>query len=272
MLGKKKPTRKNRYKKPAKQKRRRLLGGLAMAIKLISLMAIMLATSALFMVGYAAVTQTKYFRTKAIDIQGQSRLSEEVILAQAGLQQGDNLLAVNLRLVRKRLMAHPWISEARVAREIPGTIKISLSEHQPLAVVDLGRKFLINEDGRIFKEYDADDPQGFPLVTGIAYADISLGDDDLTPAMQKVVAVLKMSQKRKSILPYDEIRKLHMDAEMGVTLSVWKDARQVKLGLSQFEHKYKRLEKLLPHLKYNQNWEGFRAIDANNPDRIVVQL
>jgi cell division protein FtsQ len=270
-LGKKKTTRRNRYKKPAKQKRRRLLGGLVLGVKLFSLMTIMLATSALFMVGYAAVTQTKYFRTKAIDIRGQSRLSEEAILVQAGLQQGDNLLAVNLRLVRKRLLAHPWIFEARVAREIPETIRITIFEHNPLAVVDLGRKFLINDNGRIFKEYDADDPQGFPLVTGIAYADISLGDDDLTPAMRTVVDLLKMSQKR-SVLPYTEIRKLHMDAEMGVTLSVWKDERKVKLGLSQFAYKYKRLEKLLPHLKYNPTWEGFQAIDANNPDRIVVQL
>jgi cell division protein FtsQ len=271
-LGKKKPTRKNRYKKPAKQKRRRLLSGLAMGVKLVSLMAIMLAISALFMVGYAAVTQTKYFRTKTIDIQGKSRLSEKAILDQAGLQQGNNLLAVNLRLVRKRLLAHPWISQARVAREIPETIRIIITEHQPLAVLDLGRKFLINKNGRIFKENGPKDPHGLPLVTGIAYVDISLGDDDLTPVMQTVVDVLKMSQKRKSILPYAQIRGLHMDAEMGVTLSVWKDERQIKLGLSQFEYKYQRLEKLLPHLKYNPNWEGFHTIDVHNPDRIIVQL
>lgn len=254
------------------QKRRRFWGRLAMGFKLISLMAILLAVSALFIAGYAAVTQTHYFRTHVIQIQGQSRLSEKMILTQAGIRQGDNLLAVNLRLVRKRLLAQPWISAARVAREIPDTIRIVITEHEPLAVVDLGRKFLINHHGRIFKENAPGDPQNLPLITGIGYGDISLGDDALTPVMRTVVDVLQMSKERKSVIPYVEIRELHMDAQMGVTLSVWKDERRIKLGTSRFEYKYKRLKKLLPHLKYNQNWKAFRAIDAINPDRIVVQL
>jgi cell division protein FtsQ len=271
-LGKKKPARKNRYKKRVEQKRRRVMGRLAAGAKLISLILILLAASALFMVGYAAVTQTNYFRTHAIEIQGQSRLSKNEILEQAGIKRGDNLLAVNLRVVRKRLLAHPWISKARVAREIPETIRIVVSEHKPLAVVDLGRKFLINRQGRIFKENGQKDPKGLPLVTGIAYADISLGDDALTPAMQTVVEVLQMSQKKESIVPYVEIRKLHMDTQMGITLNVWKQEREIKLGVTRFEYKFQRLKKLLPHLKYNNKWEGFRAIDVNNPDRIVVQL
>ncbi len=271
-MGKKKPVRKNRYKKRVEQKRRRFLGRLVVGVKLISLICITLAASALFMVGYAAVTQTNYFRTDSIEIEGRSRLSRSDILEQAGIKRGDNLLAVNLRLVRKRLLAHPWISQVRVAREIPETIRIVISEHKPLAVVDLGRKFLINRKGRIFKEYGKNDPKGLPLVTGIAYADISLGDDALTEAMRTVVEVLHMSQKKKSIIPYVEIRKLNMDTQMGVTLRVWKEEREIKLGLSRFEYKYQRLKKLLPHLRYNKNWAGFRAIDVNNPDRIVVQL
>lgn len=272
MLGKNKPTRKNRYKKRTRQNRKRLLGRLLVGVKLVSLMAIILAASALFMAGYAAVTQTGYFRTQSIQITGQSRLSEAEILAQAGIKPGDNLLAVNLRLVRKRLLAHPWIASARVAREIPQTIRIVVGEHHPLAVLDLGRKFMINRKGRIFKEYGPRDTRGLPLVTGIAYADISLGDDLITPAMQAVVEVLQMSRSGKSPIPYDQIRKLHMDAEMGVSLSVWKEERQIKLGLSRFEYKYERLKKLLPHLRYNRKWQGFHAIDVNNPDRIVVQL
>ncbi|MGD8845708.1 MAG: FtsQ-type POTRA domain-containing protein [Desulfobacteraceae bacterium] len=271
-MGKKKPARKNRYKKRAKKKQRRMAGRLAAGFKLISLIVILLAVSALFVVGYAAVTQTNYFSTHAIEIQGQVRLSENEILEQAGIKHGDNILAINLRLVRKRLLAHPWISKARVAREIPETIQIVISEHKPLAVVDLERKFLINRQGRIFKENGRKDPKGLPLVTGIAYADVSLGDDDLTPVMQTVVQVLRMSQKKESIIPYVEIRKLHMDAQMGVTLNVWKQERKIKLGVSRFEYKFQKLKKLMPYLKYNDNWKGFHAIDVNNPDRIVVQL
>lgn len=272
MLAKKKTVRKNRYKKRVAQKRRRFTGRLVVGVRLFLLISGMLAASALFIMGYAAVTRTHYFRTDEIEINGIVRLPGNEILRQAGINHGDNLLAVNLRLVRKRLLAHPWISEVRVAREIPKTIRIFVSEHKPLAVVDLGRKFLVNHQGRIFKEKGKNDPKGLPVVTGIAYADISLGDDPLTEEMRTVVEVLQMSKKKNSIIPYEEIRRLHMDQQMGITLKVWKKQCEIKLGLSRFDYKYQRLGKLLPHLKYNKKWNRFRAIDVNNPDRIVAQL
>lgn len=248
------------------------MGRFLAGAKLCSLVFVLLAASLLFIVGYTAVTRTKHFQTQSIRIQGQSRLQQKEILNQAGIKPGDNLLAVNLRLVRKRLLAHPWIAAAQVAREIPETIRIVIAEHNPLAVVDLGRKFLINQNGRIFKEYGPDDPRDLPTVTGVAYADISLGDDTLTPAMKAVVEVLQMSKSKKSAIPYAQIRGVHLDTEMGITLRVWKDERRIKLGLSRFDDKYKRLKRLLPHLRYNRKWRGFHTIDVNNPDRIVVQL
>jgi len=241
-------------------------------LKLAALIAALLAFSALFMVGYAAVTHTDYFRTEAIKVSGLSRLTEAAILAQAKIRRGDNLLALNLGLIRKRLLAHPWIATARVAREIPGTICIEITEHQALAVLDLGRRFLINTNGRVFKEHASDDPQALPLVTGLAYADISLGEDALSPAVAALVQVLQISQARSSAIPYAQIREVKVDSQMGVSLTVWEDQRRIKLGFDQFESKYKRIKELLPHLRHSAKWQGFETIDANNPDRIVVQL
>jgi cell division protein FtsQ len=272
LLGKKKPTRKNRLKKNIQKKRNRLVHRLLTGAKLLALMGVILAVSALFMAGYAAVTSTAYFSTQSIAIEGQSRLSRQVILSQAAIREGDNLLAVNLKLVRKRLLAHPWIAAARVAREIPETISIAVTEHAPLAVLDLGRKFLLNTHGRIFKEYGPDDPGNLPLVTGIAYGDISLGDDALGPNMAAVLKVIQVSKAKKSALPYDRIKEIHMDAEMGITLYVWDNRRTVKLGLDGYAAKYERIRQLLPYLRQDKRWRTFTAIDANNPDRIVVQL
>jgi cell division protein FtsQ len=272
LLEKKKQTRKNRYKKDSRKKRQRILGRLAVGVKLFTVVALMMGFSALFMAGYAAVTRTDYFRADAIKVQGLSRLTKDAVLAQAQIQKGDNLLALNLSLVRKRLLAHPWIAAAYVAREIPGTIRIEITEHQPLAVLDLGRKFLIDTHGRIFKEYNPDDPQDIPLVTGMAYWDISLGDDALSPVMAAVVEVLQISRTRKSPIAYAQIRHVHVDPELGVSLRAWDDQRLIKLGFANFGNKYRSIGKLLPYLKHSTQWSRFESIDANNPDRIVVQI
>jgi cell division protein FtsQ len=268
----KKPARKNRYKKSVKQRQRKWTGRLAAGIKLMSLIAVLLAASALFMVGYAAVTQSEYFRARTISVNGYSRLSQETVLAQAQLSPGDNLLAVNLRLVRKRLLAHPWIAEACVSREIPETIHIYIEEHACMAIVDLGRRFLLNGNGKIFKEYEAKDPSELPVVTGITYSDISLGDDAQGPAMTHVLDVLRISRIKGSIIPYKEIREVHWDPEMGISLTIWDDKRTIKLGVGRFEVKYSRMEQLLPRLKQNPDWRNFSMLDLNNPNRVVMRL
>jgi cell division protein FtsQ len=231
-----------------------------------------LAASALFMAGYAAVTQSDYFRAKTISVSGHSRLSQETVLSQAQVSPGDNLLAVNLRLVRQRLLAHPWIAEARVSREIPEIIHIYIEEHACMAIVDLGRRFLLNRSGRIFKEHERKDPRNLPVVTGITYSDLSLGDDAKSPAMSHVLEVLRISLVKGSIFPYKEIRQVHWDPEMGISLTIWNDKRTIKLGVGKFEVKYNRLEQLLPRLRRNPNWQNFSILDLNNPDRVVLRL
>jgi cell division protein FtsQ len=271
-LAKKKQIRKNRFKKDHGKARQKIVGRFMVGLKLIALIAVLMGFSALFMVGYAAVTHTDYFRIEAIKVSGLSRLTEAAILTQAKIRTGDNLLAVNLGLVCKRLLAHPWIATARVAREIPGTIRIEITENQALAVLDLGRKFLINTNGRVFKERSPDDPQKLPLVSGITYADMSLGEDALSPAMTAVVQVLQTSQAQNSAIPYAQIQEVSMDPGMGIALTAWPDQRRIKLGFAPFESKYQRIKQLLPYLRHSSTWQGFDAIDANNPDRIVVQL
>lgn len=267
-----KKTRKNRYKKKPRAKEGRMLQRLVMGLKLFALVLLLLTVSALFMAGYAAVTQSEYFRTERIDVTGQSRLTKDELISQTGIAPGANLLAVNLSLVRKRLLAHPWISGARVAREIPATLRIHVTEHQAVAVVDLGRKFLLNAQGRIFKEYSDHDPTDLPLVSGIDYADISLGDDALGPALTAVLEALEISRKGKGALPYAAVERLHYDPELGISLRDRRNGADIRLGLGDYQKKYDRLETLVSRLSRDSRWQSFISIDLNNPDRAVVRF
>lgn len=270
MSGRSAKHRKNRYRKNTALTKRWSLPRLAVALKLGGLVIVLLAVSALFMAGYAAVTQSDYFRIEAVKVHGNHRLSAAAVISQAMLMPGENVLAVNLPLTRKRLLAHPWIASASVEREIPGTLHLNIGEHQPLAVVDLGRKFLINDRGRIFKELTEDDPSQLPVITGIAYPDISLGEDALGPAMQAVMFLLKTSRRQKDPPVYGNLARIHYDAELGLSLTTRKDKRTINLGKGRFKEKYTCLGKLLPYLNRDKQWREFKTIDLSNPDRIVV--
>lgn len=285
MLGKAKKhkPRQNRYKKTKTPQRKSgpgLMRRLAVVLKLGGLMAVLLALSAVFMLAYAAVTQSDYFRTESIVVEGLSRLSRQTVIARAGLEPGDNLLAINLHLVRKRLLSHPWIADAQVSREIPETLSIYIKEHKPLAVVDMGRRFLLNTRGRIFKELGDEEILRLPVIKGIHYSDISLGEDDLSPVMQSIMQVLDLVRSPESVFGPTQVGCLEYDHELGITLISREHGREhgrehqraYRLGFEPFKTKFSRLAELVPRLNKEKQWRRYKAVDVNNPDRIVVQL
>ena len=134
----------------------------------------LIATSCFFILIHDVITQCDYFKAESLKIEGMQRLTTKQIIRQARVRKGMNVLAVNLTAVRKRLIAHPWIAAAEVRREIPSGLAIRIKEHVPLAIVNLDRKYLINEQGQIFKEWTASDPDMLPLISGMQSADFSV--------------------------------------------------------------------------------------------------
>ncbi|MEE8399925.1 MAG: FtsQ-type POTRA domain-containing protein, partial [Desulfobacterales bacterium] len=151
MSGRKR-VRKNSFKEP-KQKRRakiswQILVGLKLSVAAVSI----LLLSSTFILGYDFLTQLDYFKTDRIEVEGIKQLTREAVIDQAQITRGVNILSINLATTRKRLLAHPLIAEAGVRRAFPSRIRLSIREHEPLAILDLGRQFLINTQGNVYKE------------------------------------------------------------------------------------------------------------------------
>ena len=280
MFGRKK-TRKN-YRKSQKAKRKfQFVSSIILGFKLIGAAALVVAVSGLFILVHDILTQCDFFRINRLTIEGAQRLTKKEIARQADVGMGDNILAVNLSLARKRLLAHPWIAEAGVSREIPSGLSIRIKEHTPLAVVDVGQKFLINHQGKIFKAWDASDPADIPVVSGLNVLDLPpvFGvsgiskeeiDREQTTPFKAVMQVLKLGRQQGSILPNRTIRQILVDRQIGLTLYAFDRVKTINLGYDDYDGKYNMLESLFSYLKRQRSVSDFDRIDLNNLDRVVV--
>ncbi|MDJ0781691.1 MAG: FtsQ-type POTRA domain-containing protein [Desulfosarcinaceae bacterium] len=261
-----KRTRKNRYKKRPRSGRagagaRRLL---TLAITLLGVT----AYSLLLIVAYGLLTQSRYYRAKHLPVSGNQRLSANAIMTQAGLNPGVQILDLNLSVVHRRLLAHPWIAEARVAREIPDTLRVWVREHRPLAVMDmqLGRRYLLNAAGRLFKTWDATDPQDLPVVTGLAYRDLPVAQSGGSAPFQAVMALLTGTGAWEDL----SLTRIEADAEIGLTLVVAGSDQRIRMGYGQYPQKLTRLTALKTRLKAGNHLHDFASIDVSDLERIVV--
>lgn len=255
-----------RIKKAGGRKIPSVVTGLKFVAGVLGLMA--LSLSFIFM--HDVVTQCDFFRAKKITVTGLHRLSEKQVLQQARIEANANILSVNLDLTRKRLLRHPWIAEARVTRELPDTISITIREQEPLAVLDLGGKFIINTDGEVFKAWEQKDSNDLPLVTGLAFSDIRLPMDKGSSAFESLMSALQLGQVDGGVMPNKRVRRIHVDQDLGLTLYAFDEKTVVKLGYRDFPEKLQRLETLLYRFEKQQDWTGFDSIDLVNPNRVVV--
>ena len=278
----------NHYRKPAKKKDDHPSDFRRISFKAAAGLAVLCIMSTGFVLIYDIITQCDYYKAKSLSITGNHMFSDKQIIRQADLKRGVNIFSVNLSLIQKRLLAHPWIEEAEISRKLPSGIKIRIKEQRAVAIIDFGRRFLINDNGEIFKEWSAGDPDVLPVINGLSYSDISIASklrshssgknnmasymEDRSNPFDAVMDVLRLGQRAESVLPNKLISKILVDREIGITIYAFSKIKKIKLGYENYADKYDLLKKVLLYIKNINGFQDLVSIDLNNFNRVVVNL
>jgi cell division protein FtsQ len=267
---------KNRYKQLSKKgrpgkkdrpgKKRRYLP----IFKISGVVLSTIFTGMVFIFIHDAITQCHYFEARQIHISGNNQLKTEQILHQAGISRGMNILSTNLTVARKRLLAQPWIWEASVSRQLPSGISIEIEEHIPMAVVDLGKRYLMDTRGKIFKQWTAGDPHTLPLIQGLDYRDISVSGEAPSPPYESVITLLNLDHPTGSKGARQTITTINVDRELGLSLHLAHDVGTVKLGYGHYSDKLKNLDNIMAHLATKKGFSKIESIDLTSAGRIVI--
>jgi len=223
---------------------------------------------------YDVLIALPYFKTKDIQISGQQLLSKNDILAWVQLSPQENIVAVRTNNIKKRLIHHPWISQATISRTFPNRLSIEIVEKQPLAIVLFDRPLIIDTNGYVIKEKDKSDfsaIDNLPIITGMAHADLSQPGD---PLSKKMIAIVRVLAKKKQTIGFSKnikISQLHVDIDFGITIWIGDSEYKIFLGLDNYQKKFQRLSKLLTFFRYRKAYQRIEFIDMNNLDRIVVR-
>ncbi len=243
---------------------------LAAAAGLAARAALLAAASLALIFGHDLLLQSRYFQAERITVAGCSRLSPQEVIAQADLRPGVNTLALNLTLVRKRLLAHPWIADARVRREFPAGIHIRVEEERPVAIVSLDRPWMVNERGQVFKAAARSESGGLPVVSGLSYVDLPAAGSGPGEPFKAVMAILDLGRQPGTPLPIARIDQVVVDRELGVTLVAFGGHKTIRVGYGDYPAKYARLQRLTAYLDAQGRWADYTAIDLNSSERVVA--
>jgi cell division protein FtsQ len=223
---------------------------------------------------YRYVSTSARFAIKQISIEGASHLSEAEAGKLAGVSLGKNIFNVDLEQARRALIQSPWVERATVDRRLPGSIKITVVEREPAALVSLGGSlYLAARGGDVFKRHTAGDPSDLVVITGVG------GEGEMLRDREGLVALVRRAQE--VIGDYERLgpsrtyplQEVHMTDEGGASLIVGRDPVVLTLGRAPYRPKIERGARVLAEIDRRKGQPSVVFLDNDaHPERVVARM
>lgn len=230
-------------------------------------------SAALLVVGGSLVVQlllaSELFRIEQICVQGGRHLSVEQVVALSDVKAGVNTFSLDLGLIGNKVAENPWVREAQVQRIFPRQVDIRIVERSPVAIINLGYLYYLDDRGEVFKVLESADSLDFPVVTGFDYQKIEQRDRQSAADLKQVVSLLADLRQREKF-SLQQISEIHRDSGGGFSLFTLDAGVKVKLGRGAFNEKLDRLERIYTELQPRLPILDY--IDLNVAEKVIVRI
>ncbi|MBC45595.1 MULTISPECIES: FtsQ-type POTRA domain-containing protein [Thalassospira] len=105
---------------------------------------------------------------KNIEVSGREKTDTNALLAAIGQKPGTPIITFDVEAARERVEELSWVRSAKVERQLPDTLIVSIVERKPLALWQTeGRDHvLIDGDGEQLQNYELGDYLDLPVLVG----------------------------------------------------------------------------------------------------------
>lgn len=213
------------------------------------------------------------FAIRTVDLVGAKRNTLEQIKTESGIRVGANIFALDSEAAEHKLLDNPWISEVKVTRRLPNTLRVELTEREAAALVTLGdHLYLVTREGVPFKEVQAGDPFDLPLITGASPENLQRDRKREIERIQTGLEVLRQYDRvpLSRVYPAEEV---HLADAGDVTLTAGKDGVALELGSGPWRKKLLMAEEVVGELRKKGRTPGIVFLDNTaHPERVVVRM
>lgn len=248
-------------------RRRRLVAGqVRMALQIAAVLALALfggwRTTAL-------VLGAGVLEVSRISMRGNQRLSDGEVLALVEGLHGANIVTVDLNEWRERVLASPWVEDARVRRVLPSTIEIEIDERRPIGIARLGdRLYLVDRRGVAIDEFGPNyGDLNLPIVDGLRGAP-GRRTGEIDPARAELAARVIDSLGQRPDLAA-RISQIDVSDPHNAVVVLEGETVLLRLGESDFAERLQGYLDLAPALR--ERMPQIDYVDLRFGDRLYVK-
>ena len=222
--------------------------------------------------GWSRLVEGDTLRIREVRFVGANRARPEELAELCPVKPGDHLALVDVDLVARALVRHPWVASVDVRRVLPPALEVRVTERRAVALVDLGGLYLVDDRAEVFKKAMPGDGLDLPVVTGISREDWLGHEDEMRRKLLGALALLDRWAERR-LDRREPVSQIHLDPQVGTTVWAGEEGVEVRLGQGDIPDKLARLERVLAAI----HAEGRRAEvmhldNRRRPDWVAVRF
>jgi cell division septal protein FtsQ len=228
----------------------------------------------LFIVAFLAITSLANrwrgeLLVERIDVRGNRILTEKDIIALAKVPTGTPLYDVDLLEIRSRVRLNPYVMGAVVAHDLPATIKITIRERKPVAILGGSDPCYVSIDGYVLPALNSKEVFDLPVITGAGRsqpikAGMKIGSESFKAAMEILADAATLNPDLYHLISEININSTDpvvYTAEQGIPIFFRKEDVHTQLVyLMSFWNQYVR----------QQGSGHVRSIDLRFSDQVVA--
>jgi len=221
------------------------------------------------------VYENSEFAIRRVDVQTDGVIAPDKLRRWSGVRPGDNLMALDLAAVKRNLELVSTVSSVSVERVLPSTLRIRVTERQPVAQVDVPRAgaaggiqvavFQLDADGYVMQPLDprlcviplAQIRDQLPVIVGLNTYQLQPGQRVESP---QVLAALQLigTFNRSVMTGLVNLRRIDVSSP-GVVLATTEQGSEITFGLDNLDQQLRRWREI-----YDLGQRMNRAIAALN--------
>jgi len=218
---------------------------------------------------FGSMLASRALAVSQITIHGNQRLTRGEVEALVDGLRGENIFHVDFALYRRRLMDSPWVANVQLARVLPSTVDLQITERVPMAVARVGAQlFLVDDTGVIIDEFG---PQyqdfDLPIVDGLVartVADRAPVDTARVRLIARCLADLQSHPDLRS-----RVSQLDVSDARDIVALLTDDAARLHLGDTAFADRLTMYLQIAPTLR--QQLQNLDYVDLRFGDRVFVR-
>ena len=126
---------------------------------------------------------------KTITVEGALNVPANQVVQLSGIEIGSSMYDLDLTLIQRNVESHYFVKRVIVERNLPGTVRLAVTERTPLAILPLGQMLYIDEEGVVLPPTNARIVYDLPVISGVQSGTIftpgeKAGGDDIDEAVR----------------------------------------------------------------------------------------